>query len=102
MGDVVTGKVETESMMQQSPGICKVLAVKREQANVKGNGCPLASDLQADVHPETAHSWDCTAGLLWHPAFACALSCNVDVLPLWPKHWLSARGLPCFFSVTGC
>lgn len=44
MGDVVTGKVETESMMQQSPGICKVLAGKREQGNEKGNGCPLGEE----------------------------------------------------------
>lgn len=44
MGDVVTGKVETESMMQPSPGICKVLAVKREQVNVKGNGYPLGEE----------------------------------------------------------
>lgn len=44
-------------------------------------GCRSRADLQADVHPETAHSWHCAAGLLWHPEFACALSCNVDVPP---------------------
>lgn len=59
MGDVVTGKVETESMMQQSPGICKVLAGKREQGNEKGNGCPLGEEgTRAIIY----HVYRCSAG----------------------------------------
>lgn len=41
MGAVVTGKAKPETMMQQSPGICKVFAMKGEQVNEKGDGCPL-------------------------------------------------------------
>lgn len=41
----MTGKIKTESMMQQSPRICKLLAMKGEQANVeKGNDCPLGKE----------------------------------------------------------
>lgn len=38
MGEVVTGKVKTESMMQQSPGI--FIQVNEE----KGNGCSLGKE----------------------------------------------------------
>ena len=42
MGEVVTGKVKTGRIMQQSPGICKGIATKGEQAKEEvGNGCPL-------------------------------------------------------------
>lgn len=45
MGEVVTGKGKAESRRQQSPGICRVFAMKREQENEeKGNSCPLGKE----------------------------------------------------------
>lgn len=60
IGEVVTGKIKTESMMQQSPGICKLLAMKGEQANVeKGNGCPLGKEGNG---ARIYHIYRCSAG----------------------------------------
>lgn len=47
-------------MMQQSPGICKVFAMKRQQPNEeKGNGCPLGKE---ENRARIYHIYRCSAG----------------------------------------
>jgi len=50
MGEVVTGNVETESMMQRSPGIGKGFAMRRRGMGKEGNWA------------RAYHTYRCSAG----------------------------------------